>query len=137
MAKVLIVEDDRVIAEGMARHLSSAGFDPVVVGKGEQGLARLRFERPDVVVLDLMLPELDGWRLIEQARSEGIGTPIVVVSARGTEHDRVHALDLGADDYLVKPFSMKELVARVRAAARRGTRPAERQTGDEIVLAEL
>src|SRR6266516_2268105 len=137
MAKVLIVEDDAVIAEGMARHLASAGFDPVVVGKGEQGLARLRFEHPDVVVLDLMLPERDGWSVIEQARSEGIGTPIVVVSARGTEHDRVHALDLGADDYLVKPFSMKELVARVRAAARRGVRPAERQTGDEIVLAEL
>jgi two-component system response regulator TctD len=124
MAKVLIVEDDRVIAEGMARHLSSAGFDPVVVGKGEQGLARLRFERPDVVVLDLMLPERDGWSVIEEARSEGIATPIVVVSARGTEHDRVHALEIGADDYLVKPFSMKELVARVRAAsrARRGVR---------------
>ena len=118
MAKVLIVEDDRVIAEGMARHLSSAGFDPVVVGKGEQGLARLRFERPDVVVLDLMLPERDGWSVIEEARSEGIATPIVVVSARGTEHDRVHALEIGADDYLVKPFSMKELVARVRAARR-------------------
>src|ERR687888_1927198 len=137
MAKVLIVEDDDVIAQGMARHLDAAGFDPVVVARGELGLSRLRYERPDVCVLDLMLPELDGWRLIEQARSEGIGTPIVVVSARGTEHDRVPALDLGADDYLVKPFSMKELVARVRAAARRGTRPAERQTGDEIVLAEL
>src|SRR5919201_3833104 len=137
MAKVLIVEDDDVIAQGMARHLDAAGFDPVVVARGELGLSRLRYERPDVCVLDLMLPELDGWRLIEQARSEGIGTPIVVVSARGTEHDRVHALDLGADDYLVKPFSMKELVARVRAAARRGVRPAERQTGDEIVLAEL
>src|SRR5207247_3639487 len=137
MAKVLIVEDDGVIAEGMARHPASAAVDPVGVGKGEQGLARLRFERPDVVVLDLMLPERDGWSVIEAARSEGIGTPIVVVSARGTEHDRVHALDLGADDYLVKPFSMKELVARVRAAARRGVRPAERQTGEEIVLAEL
>src|SRR5436190_1245516 len=122
MAKVLIVEDDGVIAEGMARHLASAGFDPVVVGKGEQGLARLRFERPDVVVLDLMLPERDGWSVIEEARSEGIATPIVVVSARGTEHDRVHALEIGADDYLVKPFSMKELVARVRAASRRASR---------------
>src|SRR5438552_11593306 len=136
MAKVLIVEDDRVIAEGMARHLASAGFDPVVVGKGEQGLARLRFERPDVVVLDLMLPERDGWSVIEAARSEGIGTPIVVVSARGTEHDRVHALDLGADDYLVKPFSMKELVARVRAAARRGTRPQETPRGGAIEAEE-
>jgi two-component system OmpR family response regulator len=137
MAKVLIVEDDAVIAEGMARHLASAGFDPVVVGKGEQGLARLRFENPDVVVLDLMLPERDGWSVIEAARSEGIATPIVVVSARGTEHDRVHALDLGADDYLVKPFSMKELVARVRAASRRATRRDEAPRGEPISIEEL
>ena len=129
MAKVLIVEDDAVIADGMARHLAAAGFDPVVVGKGEHGLARLRFERPDVVVLDLMLPELDGWSVIESARAEGIGTPIVVVSARGTEHDRVHALEIGADDYLVKPFSMKELVARVRAASRRAQRGATTRPG--------
>src|SRR2546430_8577175 len=119
MPKVLIVEDDEVIAQGMARHLGAAGFDPVSVGNGTQGLARLRYERPDVCVLDLMLPGIDGWKLIETARGEGIGTPIIVVSARGTEHDRVHALELGADDYLVKPFSMKELVARVNAAARR------------------
>jgi DNA-binding response OmpR family regulator len=137
MAKVLIVEDDRVIAEGMARHLSSAGFDPVVVGKGEQGLARLRFERPDVVVLDLMLPERDGWSVIEEARAEGISTPIVVVSARGTEHDRVHALEIGADDYLVKPFSMKELVARVRAASRRASRREETPRGEAIQIEEL
>jgi DNA-binding response OmpR family regulator len=127
MAKVLIVEDDELIAKAMATHLAAAGFDPLYVGKGRAALARLRFERPDVCVLDLMLPELDGWTVIETARREGIGTPIVVVSARGTEHDRVRALDLGADDYLVKPFSMRELVARVRAAARRGVR-VERPT---------
>jgi DNA-binding response OmpR family regulator len=135
--KVLIIEDDEVIAEGMSRHLMSSGFDPIWVSKGEQGLARLRFERPDVCVLDLMLPGLDGWKLIEAARGEGIGTPIVVVSARGTEHDRVHALELGADDYLVKPFSMKELVARVRAAARRGVRAQDEQRGEPIEVEEL
>src|SRR5216117_1900033 len=137
MAKVLIVEDDRVIAEGMARHLASAGFDPVVVGKGEQGLARLRFERPDVLVLDLMLPGGDGWSVIQEARAEGIATPIVVVSARGTEHDRVHALEIGADDYLVKPFSMNELVARVRAASRRATRRDDSPRGEPIEIEEL
>src|SRR6188474_3374641 len=137
MAKVLIIEDDDVIARGMARHLESAGFDAYSVSSGETGLARLRYERPDVCVLDLMLPGVDGWRLIEQARDEGIGTPIVVVSARGTEHDRVHALELGADDYLVKPFSMKELVARVRAASRRGVRPQEPARGDPIEIEEL
>ena len=84
-----------------------------------------------------MLPGLDGWKLIETARREGIGTPIVVVSARGTEHDRVHALEIGADDYLVKPFSMKELVARVRAAARRGVRAQEEHRGEPIQIEEL
>jgi DNA-binding response OmpR family regulator len=137
VAKVLIIEDDDVIAEGMARHLGAAGFDAVAVGNGETGLARLRFERPDVCVLDLMLPGADGWKLIETARGEGIGTPIVVVSARGTEHDRVHALELGADDYLVKPFSMKELVARVGAAARRGVRAQEPRRGEPLEIEEL
>jgi DNA-binding response OmpR family regulator len=137
MAKVLIVEDDAVIADGMARHLAASGFDPVVTPKGDQGLARLRFENPDVVVLDLMLPGRDGWSVIEAARAEGIGTPIVVVSARGTEHDRVHALEIGADDYLVKPFSMNELVARVRAASRRATRRDETPRGEPIEIEEL
>jgi two-component system alkaline phosphatase synthesis response regulator PhoP len=137
MTKVLIVEDDEVIASSMAQHLSGAGFDPVTVGRGEVGLARLRYEAPDVLVLDLMLPGLDGWSLIESARAEGIGTPIIVVSARGTEHDRVHALQIGADDYLVKPFSMKELVARVQAAARRGVRAQPEERGDAIEIEEL
>jgi two-component system alkaline phosphatase synthesis response regulator PhoP len=137
VAKILIIEDDDVIARGMARHLESAGFDAVGVANGETGIARLRYERPDVCVLDLMLPGVDGWKVIEQARAEGIGTPILVVSARGTEHDRIHALEIGADDYLVKPFSMKELVARVGAVARRGTRAQETRRGEEIVIEEL
>jgi two-component system, OmpR family, response regulator ResD len=137
VAKVLIIEDDDVIAQGMARHLTAAGFDAVGVANGETGLARLRYEQPDVCVLDLMLPGIDGWRVIEQARGEGIGTPIVVVSARGTEHDRINALELGADDYIVKPFSMKELAVRVAAAARRSTRAQEPRRGDEINVEEL
>jgi two-component system alkaline phosphatase synthesis response regulator PhoP len=137
VAKILIVEDDDVIARGMSEHLKAAGFDPIAVGAGEVGLARLRYENPDVCVLDLMLPGVDGWRLIEAVRSEGIGTPILVVSARGTEHDRVHALEIGADDYLVKPFSMKELVARVKAAVRRGVRAQDPPRGDAIEIEEL
>jgi DNA-binding response OmpR family regulator len=137
MAKVLIVEDDELIARAMASHLADAGFDPLWVGNGEAGITRLRYERPDVCVLDLMLPLLDGWKVIETARGEGIGTPIVVVSARGSEQDRIHALEIGADDYLVKPFSMKELVARVRVAARRGVRAQEAERGEPIEIEEL
>ena len=137
MPKVLIVEDDDVIADGMARHLRVAGFHATSVARGRAGLSRLRYERPDVLVLDLMLPELDGWEVIESARREGIGTPIIVVSARGAEEDRVRALDIGADDYLVKPFAMDELVARVRAAARRGTRAEPVDRGSPIEVEEL
>jgi two-component system alkaline phosphatase synthesis response regulator PhoP len=137
VAKVLVVEDDEVIAGGMVQHLAQAGFDAQWVPRGGQALARLRYERPDVCVLDLMLPEIDGWSLIETVRAEGIGTPIVVVSARGTEHDRVHALEIGADDYLVKPFSMKELVARVQAAARRGARDQDVVRGEPLEIEEL
>jgi len=137
MAKVLIVEDDGVIAESMAAHLRNADFDPVWVPRGLLGLARLRYERPDVCVLDLMLPEIDGWELIETVRKEGIATPIIVVSARGTEQDRVRALDAGADDYLVKPFAMRELVARVRAAARRTSALPVVEVGEPLEFEEL
>ena len=136
MSKVLIVEDDKLIADAMAAHLRNAGFDSVSAARGLSGLARLRDERPDICVLDLMLPELDGLTLIETARREGIGTPIVVVSARGSEQDRVRALDLGADDYLVKPFAMRELVARVRAAARRTSARAP-EGAEPIEIEEL
>jgi DNA-binding response OmpR family regulator len=137
MATVLIIEDDEVIAQAMRAHLRAGGHEPTWVAKGEQGLASLRNDTPDVCVLDLMLPQRDGWSVIESARAEGIGTPIVVVSARGTEHDRVHALEIGADDYLVKPFSMNELVARVQAAARRGVRAGAPARGEPIEIEEL
>jgi DNA-binding response OmpR family regulator len=137
MARVLVIEDDEIIARGIVEHLVGAGFEAVSVASGEPGLARLRYEKPDVCVLDLMLPGVDGWKLIETVRDEGIATPIVVISARGTEHDRVHALEIGADDYLVKPFSMKELVARVTAAGRRGAQPPPPPRGEAITIEEL
>jgi DNA-binding response OmpR family regulator len=137
VARVLIIEDDEVIARGMASHLVAAGFDARWASNGQAGLARLRYEQLDVCVVDLMLPMLDGWSLIESARAEGIGVPVLVVSARGSEEDRVKTLELGADDYLVKPFSMRELVARVRAAARRGIREQVPARGEAIELAGL
>ncbi len=124
MAKVLIIEDDDVIARGMARHLESAGFDAVGVANGETGLARLRYERPDVCVLDLMLPGIDGLEVMRRLRALGEGGPrermgVILLTAKGEASDRVVGLRLGADDYVVKPFSPAELVARVDAVLRR------------------
>ena len=109
-----------MIARAMADHLRNAGHDVIVTHDGDHGLRKLRYERVDLAVVDLMLPQLDGWALTERARSEQISTPIIIVSARGSEHDKVHALEIGADDYLAKPFGMRELVARVHAVLRRG-----------------
>jgi len=134
---VLVVEDEASIASFVAAYLKNAGYTVRTTASGTEALRLVASEKPALVVLDLMLPERDGWSVIEAARAEGIATPIVVVSARGTEHDRVHALDLGADDYLVKPFSMKELVARVRAASRRATRRDEAPRGEPIDIEEL
>ena len=119
MPRVLIAEDDRVIANAMATHLRGAGMDVEWADNGDSALRKLRFERPDVAVIDLMLPGEDGWRITEALRSEGATIPIIMISARGSEHDKVHGLRIGADDYLAKPFGMRELVARVEAALRR------------------
>src|ERR1700712_431726 len=119
MPSVLLIEDDGVIARSIGAHLRHGGLDVEWAEDGERGLRKLRFERPDVAVVDLMLPGLDGWTVTERARAEGISTPIIVISARGSEHDKVHALEIGADDYLAKPFGMRELVARVQALLRR------------------
>ena len=122
MATVLIVEDDETLAGIMRRHLTNAGHDVEWAADGDRGLKKVRFERPDVCVIDLMMPGTDGWGVIEQMRAEGIDTPVIVLSARSSEHDKVHTLGIGADDYLVKPASMRELVARVEAALRRSGR---------------
>ena len=128
MPSVLVVEDDGVIARAIAAHLRHAGLDVVVAEDGDKGLRKLRYEQHDVAVVDLMLPGVDGWALTQEARREGIATPILIVSARSSEHDKVHALEIGADDYLAKPFGMRELVARVQALLRRTSRRAPRSS---------
>jgi DNA-binding response OmpR family regulator len=123
--RVLIVEDDPVIATAMATHLRHAGMEIEWSDRGDRAMKKLRFERPDVAIIDLMLPGMDGWRMIEVLRADGIGIPLIVVSARGTEQDKVHALGIGGDDYLAKPFGMGELVARVQAVVRRAGRGSD------------
>jgi DNA-binding response OmpR family regulator len=136
---VLIVEDDAAIAESMAYHLGRAGFRTLLAGDGAEALRLFRQRRPDLVILDLMLPQLDGWRFTERLRDEDAQVPVIVCSARTSEHDRVHGLEIGADDYVTKPFSMKELLARVSAHLRRveqQRRPGGRRpvvSGDLVV----
>jgi DNA-binding response OmpR family regulator len=119
MPRVLIVEDDNVIANAMATHLRREGMEVEWSDRGDRAIKKLRFERPDLAIIDLMLPGMDGWRIIEALRADGVGIPLIVISARGSEQDKVHALGIGGDDYLAKPFGMNELVARVKAAIRR------------------
>jgi DNA-binding response OmpR family regulator len=116
---ILIVEDDESIGEAVAFHLGRAGMRTSLAADGLAGLATLKREPPDVLVLDLMLPHVDGWHLIREARSWAPHLPIIVVTARTNEHDRAEVLALGADDVLSKPFSLRELGARVAAALRR------------------
>ena len=117
--RILVVEDDAVIASAITAYLRAAGSEVDVVDDGLTALRRIRYASPDAIVLDLMLPGTDGWQVIEAVRAEGVEAAVVVVSARVSERDRVHALRLGADDYLCKPFGMPELVARVESALRR------------------
>lgn len=116
---VLVIEDDRDIAELVALHLRDDGFEVELAADGETGLAAARDGGHDLVVLDLMLPGLDGLSVCRELRAGGRHIPVLMLTARSSEMDRVVGLELGADDYLTKPFSVRELVARVRALLRR------------------
>ena len=117
--RVLVVDDQKTIVEACRLYLEHAGFDVVVGYNGEQALAEARESKPDLIVLDLMLPRIDGRDVCRRLRDEGVSVPIVMLTALATEEDRIAGLELGADDYVVKPFSPRELVARVRAILRR------------------
>ena len=116
--RILIVEDERAIADSLAHVLTREGFDARVADDGEAGLHLAEQFRPDLVILDLMLPKVNGLDVCRVLRRRS-GVPIVMLTAKAEEVDRVVGLEMGADDYVVKPFSMRELVARVRAALRR------------------
>ena len=117
--RVLIVEDEVALADGVARGLIAEGFEVEVVHDGVSGLERARAEDLDAIVLDIMLPGLNGYRVCRTLREEGIGTPILMLTAKQGEYDEAEALDTGADDFLSKPFSFVVLIARLRALLRR------------------
>ncbi len=121
---VLVVEDDPAIALGLRINLEAEGYRVTLADDGERGLAVIRSERPDLVVLDVMLPRKNGFEVMHELRAEGISVPIIVLSARTGEMDKVTGLELGAEDYVAKPFSLAELLARVRVALRRLGRAA-------------
>ena len=127
-ARVLVVEDEPAIADIVSRYLRRAGYQPTIAATGKQALGRAEAARPDVVVLDLMLPDIDGLEVMRQLRQADRGRgAIILLTARGEESDRIVGLRLGADDYVVKPFSPAELVARVDAVLRRIDPVAERE----------
>jgi len=117
-AVILLVDDEAAIQRTMAPLLRSRGYEVIVAGTGRDALASAEGDNPDLIVLDLGLPDIDGFEVCRRVRQRA-DTPIVVLSARGAERDKVRALDEGADDYVTKPFSSEELLARVRAALRR------------------
>lgn len=121
---VLVVEDDPAIALGLRINLEAEGYRVTLADDGERGLQVIRAERPDLVVLDVMLPRKNGFEVMHELRAEGIAVPIIVLSARTGEMDKVTGLELGAEDYVAKPFSLAELLARVRVALRRLGRAA-------------
>ena len=120
---VLVIEDDRNTANLIALYLKRDGFRALTAADGQSGLAMAERHRPDLIILDLMLPKMDGWEVCRRLRRRS-EIPVIMLTARGEEIDRVAGLTLGADDYMVKPFSPRELVARVKAVLRRSANPA-------------
>src|SRR5678815_2021105 len=124
-ARILIVEDELPMRTALADVLQAEGYRPLTASDGESGLDRALAEKPDLILLDLMMPRLDGYAVCAELRRLAKPVPILILTAKGQVEDRVRGLDLGADDYLVKPFSTEELLARVRAVLRRAQAPSE------------
>ncbi len=119
MTRILVVEDDTSILRGLVDNLEYESYEVITATDGEAGYRLIQEKEPDLIILDLMLPRLSGYELCRKVRDEGVTTPILMLTARGEEADRVLGLDLGADDYVTKPFSIRELLARIRAILRR------------------
>ena len=132
MSRVLLVEDETTLLDLVSQHLTNEGFDVVATTNGAEALELARRDPPDACVFDVMLPGLDGLSLCRILRKES-DVPIILLTARGAEIDRVIGLESGADDYIVKPFSMPELVARIRAALRR----APKQASDRLLCGDV
>jgi DNA-binding response OmpR family regulator len=130
-ARLLLIEDEPVLARGLADALQARGFDVEVEGDGERGLQAALGNRADLILLDVMLPKVNGYEICRMVREQGIDVPILMLTAKGQEEDIVLGLNLGADDYIVKPFRLAELIARTQAfLRRRGPAPTTVRFGD-------
>jgi two-component system alkaline phosphatase synthesis response regulator PhoP len=129
--RILLIEDNRDLAFGLRNNLEIEGYEVETAENGRAGLESFTRTNPDLLILDLMLPELDGFRVLRSLRQEGHLTPILLLTAKGEEADKVRGLRMGADDYVTKPFGLLELLARVEALLRR-TRPAPNATSDAM-----
>jgi DNA-binding response OmpR family regulator len=129
--RILVLEDNRDLAFGLRNNLEIEGYDVEIAANGRTGLAAFARAKPDLMILDLMMPETDGFRVLRSLRQEGHTTPILVLTARGEEADKVRGLRLGADDYVTKPFGLLELLARVEALLRRAQ--AGRSLGGDVL----
>ena len=133
--RILVIEDEKKTAAFLAKGLREAGFDVDLAGDGESGLELARKKKFDLLIVDVMLPNKDGWEVVAELRRDGIRTPILFLTARDSVRDRVKGLELGADDYLVKPFAFSELLARIRSLLRRApVRPQEHLRIDDLEL---
>jgi DNA-binding response OmpR family regulator len=134
VTRILVIEDNADLAYGLRNNLEIEGYDVEVAADGEEGLERVRRAPPELVILDLMLPRLDGFRVLRAIRAGALAMPVLILTARGEEADKVRGLKLGADDYVTKPFGVLELLARVEALLRRNAsaQPVERIGDIEI-----
>jgi len=135
MGRILIVEDDRALREGLAMNLRPQGYEVLIAGDGKEGM-RMAFDtRPDLIILDIMMPSWSGLDILEELRKRSQDVPVLILSARNTTPDKVRGLNLGADDYMTKPFDLPELIARVQAMLRR--RHADEESIPDLSFGEV
>ncbi|MGZ4589094.1 MAG: response regulator transcription factor [Mycobacteriaceae bacterium] len=134
--RILVVDDDRAVRESLRRSLAFNGYTVDMASDGVQALEQIAAQKPDAIVLDVMMPRIDGLEVCRRLRSTGVDLPILVLTARDTVSERVSGLDAGADDYLPKPFALEELLARLRALLRRSV-PAEGEASEVLTFADL
>src|SRR2546422_9765080 len=134
MPRILIVDDEPEMVRGLADNLRFEGYQTLSAGDGTRGLQLALTEAPDLILLDIMMPGMSGWDVCRELRRKGLDVPVIMLTARGEELDRVLGLELGADDYVTKPFGLRELLARIRAVLRR---PGARQKFEECAFGDV